>query len=203
VTPKPGLRERKNAAVKEAFFEAALALFREKGFEETSVDEIADRAGFSRATYFNHFGTKQGVLRYYGQRLQGHMELLLREADPASSPLERIREMILLMAREADRLGEDVKLIYSISLRDPDYLTRPTDARKRLLEMVAELVAEAQQREEARRDLSSDEMAFHILFVYNSAVLAAMSGLGNAEALVRSAWEFILDGVRGGHSLAG
>ncbi|MDH4045749.1 MAG: TetR/AcrR family transcriptional regulator [Gemmatimonadota bacterium] len=197
----PGLRERKNAAVKEAFFEAALALFREKGFEETSVDEIADRAGFSRATFFNHFGTKQGVLRYYGQRLQSQMEHLLREADPSSSPLERIREMLLVMAREADRLGEEVRLIYLISMQDLDYFARPTDARMRVLEMVRELVVEAQERAAVRRDLSASQLALHMLTVYNSAILAAISGWGRAEHLVQSAWEFILDGVRGGDRL--
>ena len=202
MTPKPGLRERKNAAVKQAFFEAALALFKEKGFEQTSIDEIADRAGFSRATYFNHFGTKQGVLRYYGQRLQEHMEQLLRDADPASSPLERIREILMVMAHEADRLGEDVKLIYMISMQDLDYFARPTDARRRVLEMVTELVVEAQKQKEVRRDVHAGEMAFHILVLYNSAVLAAISGLGGAELLAQSAWRLILDGVRGADPLA-
>lgn len=83
--PNPGLRERKNAEVKAAFFEAAMALFRQKGIEQTSVDEIAERAGFSRATYFNHFGTKKGVLRYYGQQLQERMEELLADAAPDAS----------------------------------------------------------------------------------------------------------------------
>ena len=124
MTPRPGLREKKNSEVKLALFKAAMRLFREKGFDASSVDEIAQLAGFSRATYFNHFGTKQGVLRYFGQRLQERMERLLAEADPSSTPLERIRAMIFEMAREAERNRDDLKPILLYSLRDPEYFAR-------------------------------------------------------------------------------
>jgi AcrR family transcriptional regulator len=200
--PKPGLRERKNAEVKAAFFEAAMALFRQKGVEQTSVDEIAERAGFSRATYFNHFGTKRGVLRYYGQQLQKRMEELQAEAAPDASPLERIREMLLAMAREADRCSDDLKLVYLHSLRDPDYFAVPTPARRRVFEMVCDLVAEAQRGGEIRTDLSATEITFHLISLYNGAVLAAVSGVGPAGAMLRSAWRFMIDGVRGGDSPA-
>lgn len=200
--PKPGLRERKNAEVKRAFFEAAMALFRQKGVERTSVDEIAERAGFSRATYFNHFGTKEGVLRYYGQRLQERMEELLAESAPDASPVERIRKMLLAMAREADRCRDDLKFVYLYSLRDPDYFARPTPARQRVFKMVCDLVAEAQRGGEVRSDLSAREIAFHLLSLYNGAVLAVVSGVGPAGAMLRSAWALILDGVQGGDSQA-
>jgi len=199
---KPGLRERKNAEVKAAFFEAAMALFRQKGIEQTSVDEIAERAGFSRATYFNHFGTKKGVLRYYGQQLQERMEELLADAAPDASPLERIREMLLAMAREADRCSDDLKFVYLHSLRDPEYFTRPTPARHRVFKMVCDLVAEAQRGGEIRGDLSAEEITFHLMSLYNGAVLAVVSGFGPAGATLRSAWLFIVDGVRGGDSPA-
>ena len=133
-----------------------MALFRQKGIEQTSVDEIAERAGFSRATYFNHFGTKEGVLRYYGQRLQERMEELLAEAAPDASPVERIREMLLAMAREADRCSDDLKFVYLHSLRDPEYFARPTPARQRVFKMVCDLVAEAQRGGEIRGDLSAE-----------------------------------------------
>jgi AcrR family transcriptional regulator len=200
--PEPGLREKKNVEVKRALYSAAMALFRRKGFEKTSVDAIAKRAGFSRATFFNHFGTKPGVLRYYGQRLQERIERQLVEAAPDRSPLERIRGVLFAMAREADRHADELKLIYLHSLRDPDYLARPTPARRRVFEMVRELVAEAQQGGQIRGDLAANQIAFHILSLYHGAVLAVVSGVGPAEAMLRSAWPFILDGVHGEDSLA-
>ena len=200
--PKPSLRERKNAEVKQALFTAAMELFRQKGFEATSVQDIADRAGYSRATYFNHFGAKQSVLRQYGQNLQERMQESLVAAAPDSSPAERLQEVLFAMAREADRHADDLKLIYRYSLGDPDYLARPTPARQRVFEMVCGLVVEAQQRGEIRRDLPAKVIAFHVLSVYNGAVLAVVSGIGRAEDTLRSAWRLVLDGVHGGDSPA-
>jgi AcrR family transcriptional regulator len=199
---KAGLREKKNVAVKQALFDAAMALFREKGFDNTSVDQIVERAGFSRATYFNHFGTKQGVLRFYGQRLQQQLEASFKEADPAVAPLDRLRDLLLSMGREADAHIEDLKLVYLHSQYDSEYLAQPTPARVRVFEMVEHLVGEAQSNEQVRSDLSARELAYHIFAVYQGAVLASIAGFSEVVPLLESGWGFILDGVKGGDSLA-
>ena len=82
-----GLRQNKKIRVKRELYLAAMELFRQKGFDETSVEEIAEQAGYSRATFFNHFGSKQGVLRFYGQRLQERVEELLDAIGGFSFPL--------------------------------------------------------------------------------------------------------------------
>jgi AcrR family transcriptional regulator len=194
--PAQGLRQKKNAQVKQALYDAALELFRQKGFDETSVDEITGRAGYSRATFFNHFSTKQGVLRYYGQKLQDLVEALLDQTDPTTPALELIRQVIFAMAREAKENLDDVKLICTHSVRDPNYLSAPTPARKRLWEILTELVSEAQQQRQIRQDLSARELALHILFLYQGVVLAILTGMGSTESLLHSVWQFILTGVK-------
>ena len=198
----PSLREKKNLAVKQALFDAAMDLFKEKGFDGTSVDEIAEKAGYSRATYFNHFGTKHGVLRFHGQRLQSRVEALFAQADADSPPLDRIRQLLLAMAREADSHCDELKLIYMYSHNDPEYLLRPTPARMRVFELVQELVTAAQQAGQMRRDMASKVLAFHISSTYQSAVIASIGGYCKAEEAVEAGWMFLLDGIRGGHSLA-
>jgi AcrR family transcriptional regulator len=47
---------------RERLEDAALDLFAENGFEETTVAQIADRAGMNRATFFRHFADKREVL---------------------------------------------------------------------------------------------------------------------------------------------
>ncbi len=194
------LRERKNLAAKQALFDAAMELFRKKGFENTSVDEIAERAGFSRATYFNHFGTKQGVFRFYGQRLQQNLEASFVEHEPSLAPLDRLHGLLLAMAREADANAEDLKLVYLHSQYDKEYLAQPTPARIRVFEMVEKLVAEAQKEHQARSDLSARELAYHVLAVYQGAVLASIAGYSKVAPLLESGWSFILEGVHGGNS---
>jgi AcrR family transcriptional regulator len=61
--PQPGsLRDRKRRRAEEAIRKAALELFTERGFDEVSVTEIAERAEVGRTTFFRYFGDKQEVL---------------------------------------------------------------------------------------------------------------------------------------------
>ncbi len=191
-----GLRQKKNAQVKQALYDAAMELFGQKGYNETSVEEITERAGYSRATFFNHFGAKQGVLRHYGQRLQDLVEELLDLADPTVPPMEMIRQMISVMVREAEENIEEVRLICTYSLLDPDYLSNPTPTRKRLWEILTGLVSEAQKQDQIRSDLTASELALHIFFLYQGVVLAIVTGIGSTESLLHSVWQFILRGVK-------
>ena len=57
-----GLRSRKKAKTRLAIEDAAFALFEDKGFEATTVEEIAERAEVSTPTFFRYFPTKAEVL---------------------------------------------------------------------------------------------------------------------------------------------
>jgi len=56
------------ARIREALTDAALALFARDGFDATTTDQIAERAGVSPRTFFRHFPTKESVVfhRDYG-----------------------------------------------------------------------------------------------------------------------------------------
>jgi AcrR family transcriptional regulator len=76
----PNARERLEAA--------ALDLFVENGYEETTVTQIADRAGLNRATFFRHFADKREVLFGGEDVLAGLFADGIRAASPDATPAE-------------------------------------------------------------------------------------------------------------------
>ncbi|MGX4769043.1 TetR/AcrR family transcriptional regulator [Bradyrhizobium guangdongense] len=57
-----GLRQRKQQATRERLKRAAMALFLERGFETTTIDDIADAADMSRRSFFHYFASKEDVV---------------------------------------------------------------------------------------------------------------------------------------------
>jgi AcrR family transcriptional regulator len=61
-TEAPGLRERKRRETLERIGEAGLELFSAKGYEATTLDDIAAAAGISRRTFFYYYKSKDDIL---------------------------------------------------------------------------------------------------------------------------------------------
>jgi AcrR family transcriptional regulator len=70
--------------------QAALALYAERGFENTTVAEIAARAGLTERTFFRHFADKREVL-FWGAAMLEELVVSAVEAAPATaSPIDAI-----------------------------------------------------------------------------------------------------------------
>ena len=70
--------------------EAALELFTERGFEQTTVEDIATRAGLTKRTFFRHFADKREVLFSGGAEFQRRFVEGLAGAPASTPPLEAV-----------------------------------------------------------------------------------------------------------------
>ncbi|NMO90210.1 TetR family transcriptional regulator [Actinomycetospora sp. TBRC 11914] len=87
-----GLRERKKERTRAELQRHALRLFRDHGYAETTVDDIAAAAEVSRSTFFRYFGTKEDVVLF--DDVDPVMERVMA-AVPAGTPLlEAVRTVL-------------------------------------------------------------------------------------------------------------
>jgi TetR/AcrR family transcriptional regulator, cholesterol catabolism regulator len=101
-------RERQRETTRQRILDSALSLFRERGYADTSVDQIADRADVARRTLFNHFARKQDVLAAWASERRDRLSaLLLEDQASASTAPAAIRRQFAMLAEENE---EDVTL---------------------------------------------------------------------------------------------
>lgn len=88
---RKSLRESKKVRTRNDLMEAACALFEERGFENTNVDDIVERAHYSRSTFFRYFGTKEDVLFGDIPERTATFRLLLTQARAGEDPIHAAR----------------------------------------------------------------------------------------------------------------
>ena len=69
---------------------AAMTLFGERGFDDVTVAEIAERAGLTKRTFFRYFADKREVLFSGGEELERLFVDAVLDAPPTASPLDAV-----------------------------------------------------------------------------------------------------------------
>lgn len=87
-----GLRERKKAETRARLQQEALRLFLDRGYEATTVAEIADAAGVSAMTFYRYFPSKEDVV--LADDYDPMLAELVRSRPRSEPPLARIRHAI-------------------------------------------------------------------------------------------------------------
>jgi AcrR family transcriptional regulator len=104
-----GLRERKKQRTRGALIDSAFALFQRKGFEATTIDEIAEAVDISPRTFFRYFASKEEVaLSLIDDQLVALLDHFTHRP-PEESVLDALRNagMAVLHACEAGEDGFD------------------------------------------------------------------------------------------------
>ena len=69
---------------------AAIELFAEQGYDDTTIEQIAAAAGLTRSTFFRHFGDKRGILFGGHDGLPNRLAAIIQGAPPEQTPLEAL-----------------------------------------------------------------------------------------------------------------
>ena len=163
-----GLRERKKARTRASLREHALRLFREQGYQATTVEQIAAAAEVSPSTFFRYFPTKEDLV------LQDDMDIRMMAAfeqqPPGLGPIAAVRAA----ARQvlSSYTGADLDVVRettSLTMTVPEIRARALDEFARTITVVAEAVAKRAGR--APDDLAVRAVAGAIIGVIMSVTM--------------------------------
>ena len=154
-------RQAQAIQTKQSVFDSAIALFKEKGFDAVTVDEIAKRAGTAKGTFYTYFPTKSAIIIEEFREIDDYYlkyERTLRRYETA-------RERLLVFTRTQmryirDRIGlEMLKLLYSNQIMHAQTEKILIDRGRFLHTLVRDTIAFGQQNREFRTDLDADHLA--------------------------------------------
>jgi len=135
------LRERKKARTRERLVEVATRLFVEKGFENTTADEIAEAAEVSRRTFFRYFPTKESVVFPGFQDRITAFRALVEELQKQHSPFETIRQALLTFSEEFTRRADELRNEWRIVSASPTLIARDIEHDFEYEKIFAEVLA--------------------------------------------------------------
>jgi AcrR family transcriptional regulator len=93
-----GRREANRRATREAVLTAARTLFASKGYEATSVREIAEASGVPERTFYRHFDGKESLLDDEMQRWVDAVAGAIRARPPQEPPLTAVERTVVALA---------------------------------------------------------------------------------------------------------
>ena len=179
-----------------AVLAAAVRLFNERGYEATSMDDVAKRLGITKSSLYHHVTGKQELLRIaVGQALDGLHEAMdeVEALDaPALDRLETlIRRSVLVLA---ERL-EYVTLL--LRVRGNTAVEQQALLRRRIFDAkVTELVKQAQAEGSIRPDVSAATAARLLFGMVNSLIEWYSPQRGGAAELADTVATIAFDGLR-------
>ncbi len=171
--------------------EAADAAFRELGFAETDMEEIAQRAGLTRKTLYNLFGSKDEIALELIARVEaqdaGYRALMAANAD-AIGLLERVLGDSAGWCRANPALA-----LLALNPAVRPGLQPPAD-RPSFQGLVRDIVALGQQQGRIRADEDAGFMTLVLLGIYGQAMLSALAGGREADDIGRIV-RIVVDGI--------
>src|SRR5580693_9344481 len=156
----PDRRQRRSAETRERLFRAALRLFADKGFAETTVADITDAADVGKGTFFNYFPSKEHILVAFSDMQLSKLQATVDEMRDKHVPMrEFFRDMTLRMTQEPARAPDVVRAILQANLTSSSVRSVMRERSARSEALLTQLVQIGQERGEFRRDVPALELA--------------------------------------------
>ena len=189
----------KRQTTKSKIIEAAWGLFREKGYDETTIEDIIAQSGTSKGTFYHYFSGKDALLGSLSDIFDSYYEELVEQLDEGMNSVDKL---IFLSCEAHKMIAERIQPDLLASLYSSQVVTRGD---KHLLnqnrfyhQLVHQLTDEGLRRGEIRPDMSIIDASHYFsmserAIVYDYCISGASFDLG---AYTEKLIPILLEGMR-------
>jgi AcrR family transcriptional regulator len=192
-----GRRQRRSAEIRERLFRAALSLFAEKGFAETTVEDITNAADVGKGTFFNHFPSKDHILLAFGEMQLGKLEAAIELARQTNASMtDFLRGLGVRMTQEPARNPALIRVLLQAYLSTTPVRAAMLDLQKRVHALHTQMMQLGQDRGEIRKDLPAAELA-HVFrqTIFGTLLIWSLYGDSTLQARIESAFDVVWTGL--------
>lgn len=191
MTKRSNKRQEQAASTKAALFESAITLFNEKGYNSVTIEEIAQRAGTAKGSFYTYFRTKSDIIIEEFRAIDDYYKRFEKTLSRFPNALEKIYAFNKAQMKYVrDQVGlEMLKILYSNNIIEPSTEKILIDTNRFLHGLIQRLIEEGQREGIFRTDVSADRLA--LLYTRgHRAVFLDWAISNNAFDLVKDGVEF-------------
>lgn len=173
------LREKNKINKRKSILAAAVRLFSKKGFEQTSIEELAREAGIGKGTVYSYFQTKKDIVRAF---CEDEIEFTRQELTRNTSPDTPIKDqLMILFEAEFEHLSRNKEFgrLYLQTRVFPDahHSAEDLEMQNKYFELLFPIYQKAQERGELRQDIELLHISGHFYALYLLMVSCWFNGM--------------------------
>lgn len=157
--------ETKGRRTKQQLYRCAMELFREKGYDCVSVDEIVRKAGTAKGTFYIYFNSKADIITEMLRQYDDYYDEVAAGLDSAWSVERRLGHMIQASCRfTQDVIGLDlIRVLYIREVSGSGQEVRELNEERALFRILVGLLEEGQRTGQCTAAMPAQELAMLIL----------------------------------------
>jgi TetR/AcrR family transcriptional regulator, cholesterol catabolism regulator len=193
----PDRRQRRSAEIRERLFHAALKLFAEKGFVETTVEDITNVADVGKGTFFNHFPSKDHILLAFGEMQLAKLQDAVNSARESNESMPHfLRSLGVRMTQEPTRNPAIIRALLQAYLSTTQVRGAMIELQNRVHALHTQMIQLGQARAEIRSDLPAAEIA-HVFrqTIFGTLLIWSLYGDDSLHARIEAAFNLLWSGL--------
>jgi AcrR family transcriptional regulator len=170
-----GLRAEKKSKLRGKILANAIELFKERGFDEVTIEDIIGQLEISQATFFNYFPSKDAILEQAAEdTVERYREMLEDEVQRDVPTAEKVRRLLEAMGRGIERDRRFYRTLFTRSVLNFGNVR----ADHILSDVSAALMREGQRRGEVSAEYDPHELADIFIGTYYAVIIRWLHGDG-------------------------